>query len=204
MRVNNFLFDLKNSGFSGDIATDESVAITYATDNSIYELKPDGVIFPKNQNDVALIFKLLRLEKYRPIKITARGGGTSTNGQSINYGLIVDYSRYMNKIIAIDEKNMRSEVEPGLILDVLNKELEKFNLYFPPNISPSNRATIGGMVNTDACGKGSCVHGRTSDNIEDLTLHLLGNDDVISSKKDNDEKLGAILAKAQNIYSSKH
>ncbi len=204
MRLNNFLFDLKNSGFSGDIATDESVAITYATDNSIYELKPDGVIFPKNQNDVALIFKFLRLEKYRQIKITARGGGTSTNGQSINYGFIVDYSRYMNKIIAIDEKNLRAEVEPGLILDVLNKELEKFNLYFPPNISPSNRATIGGMVNTDACGKGSCIHGRTSDNIEDLTLHLLGNDDVISSKKNNDKNLAAILAKAQNIYSSKH
>ncbi len=202
-----FLSDLQKSGFSGDIATQESVAVIYATDNSIYEVKPDGVIFPKNQNDVALIFKLLRQEKYQHIKITARGGGTSTNGQSINHGFIVDYSRYMNKIIKIDEKNLRAEVEPGVILDVLNQELEKFNLYFPPNISPSNRATIGGMVNTDACGKGSCTHGRTSDNIADLSLHLLGEENMVSSKSiaaDLNSKLGAILAKARDLYSSKH
>lgn len=202
-----FLSDLKSKNFKGDIASEKSVSIVYSTDNSIYEIEPDGVIFPKDQKDVELIFDLLRQAKYREIKITARGGGTSTNGQSINYGFIVDYSRYMNKIINIDEKNFCAEVEPGVILDVLNKELEKFNLYFPPNISPSNRATIGGMVNTDACGKGSCVNGRTSDNIEDLSLHLLCEEKVISSKLGTaplNSKLGEILSGAQNLYSSKH
>ncbi len=193
-----FLSDLRNIGFSGDIATQKSVTVTYATDNSIYEVEPDGVIFPRSENDVELIFNLLRQEKFREIKITARGGGTSTNGQSINSGFIVDYSRYMNRILKIDEKAMTAEVEPGVILDVLNRELEKFNLYFPPNISPSNRATIGGMVNTDACGKGSCTHGRTSDNIENLTLHLLADENVIV------EKTAEILSRAQNLYSSKH
>ena len=202
-----FLSDLKSSEFQGDIATEKSVAIVYSTDNSIYEIAPDGVIFPRDQKDVELIFKFLRQEKYQQIKITARGGGTSTNGQSINYGLIVDYSRYMNKIISIDEKNFCAEVEPGVILDVLNKELEKFNLYFPPNISPSNRATIGGMVNTDACGKGSCTHGKTSDNIEDLSLHLLCEENVVSSKTGTaalNSKISEILKRAKNLYSSKH
>jgi len=202
-----FLQNLQNSSFSGDIATQKSTTIVYATDNSIYEVEPDGVLFPRNQKDVELIFNLLRKEKFRAIKITARGGGTSTNGQSINHGFLVDYSRYMNRIIKVDEKNMRAEVEPGVILDVLNKELEKFGLYFPPNISPSNRATIGGMVNTDACGKGSCTHGRTSDNIADLTLHLLAEEKVISSKVASEnltKKLMPLLGKAQNFYSSKH
>ena len=202
-----FLSDLKSSEFQGDIANEKSVAIVYSTDNSIYEIAPDGVIFPRDQKDVELIFKFLRQEKYQQIKITARGGGTSTNGQSINYGLIVDYSRYMNKIISIDEKNFCAEVEPGVILDVLNKELEKFNLYFPPNISPSNRATIGGMVNTDACGKGSCTHGKTSDNIEDLSLHLLCEENVVSSKTGTaalNSKISEILKRAKNLYSSKH
>ncbi len=207
MSTHNFLSNLQNTGFKGDIATQKSVAIVYSTDNSIYEIAPDGVIFPRDQKDVELIFKLLRQPKFQKIKITARGGGTSTNGQSINHGLIVDYSRFMNKIISIDEKNFCAEVEPGVILDVLNKELEKFNLYFPPNISPSNRATIGGMVNTDACGKGSCTHGRTSDNIEDLSLHLLCEENVVSSKNGTaalNSKLADILARAQNLYSSKH
>jgi FAD/FMN-containing dehydrogenase/Fe-S oxidoreductase len=208
MKLNQlFLSELQNSGFSGDFTTEKSVAVIYSTDNSIYEIEPDGVIFPRNQNDVSLIFKLLRQKKFHQIKITARGGGTSTNGQSINKGFIVDYSRYMNRILKIDVESKTAEVEPGVILDVLNFELEKFNLYFPPNISPSNRATIGGMVNTDACGKGSCTHGRTSDNILDLSLHLIEEENVVSSKvgtKNLNSKLSTILAKARNLYSSKH
>ncbi len=202
-----FVSSLKNSGFFGDISLEKSTTKIYATDNSIYEVEPDGVIFPKNENDVELIFKLLRQENFRDIKITARGGGTSTNGQSINHGLIVDYSRYMNRILKIDPQNFSAEVEPGVILEVLNKELEKFGLYFPPNISPSNRATIGGMVNTDACGKGSCVHGRTSDNIANLTLHILSEEEAITSKDAQNSlslKLENILKKSQGLYSSKH
>ncbi len=199
MKLNQlFLSELQNIGFAGDISIEKSVTVTYSTDNSIYEVEPDGVIFPRNQNDVELIFKLLRQKKFHQIKITARGGGTSTNGQSINSGFIVDYSRYMNRILKIDAQSMTAEVEPGVILDVLNRELEKFNLYFPPNISPSNRATIGGMVNTDACGKGSCAHGRTSDNIANLSLHLLADESLILSQ------VGKILDKARGIYSSKH
>ena len=202
-----FLKQLEKSGFAGDIATSKSDQVIYSTDNSIYEVTPSGILFPKNIQDVELIFQLLKKDAFNEIQITARGGGTSTNGQSINDGLIVDYSRYMNKIINIDVDNMTAEVEPGVILDQLNLALKEHNLFFPPNISPSNRATIGGMVNTDACGQGSCAHGRTSDNISDLTLHSLVTDATISSKnppKELKTALSDILDKAKNIYSSKH
>lgn len=203
-RKQQFISNLKNTSFAGDIATQKSVTTIYATDNSIYEVEPYAIIFPKNSQDVELIFDLLRKPEFHEIKITARGGGTSTNGQSINEGFIVDYSRYMNKILKIDAQNFTAEVEPGVILDVLNKELEAFGLYFPSNISPSNRATIGGMVNTDACGKGSCTHGRTSDNISDLSLHFLAEEKSLSSKNYANSELTKILQNAQNLYSSKH
>jgi FAD/FMN-containing dehydrogenase/Fe-S oxidoreductase len=204
---NQFLAELKKNNFAGDISINESDLIVYSTDNSIYELKPEGVIFPKNQADIELIISLLKLTKFREIKITARGGGTSTNGQSINIGFIVDYSRHMTKILSIDQSEMTAIVEPGVILDILNKEVEKFGLYFPPNISPSSRATIGGMVNTDACGKGSCQSGRTSDNIDDLTLHIIDYEGEMSAKNCLDSlshKLIPLLSEAQKHYSSKH
>ncbi|MFT4967205.1 MAG: FAD/FMN-containing dehydrogenase/Fe-S oxidoreductase [Candidatus Deianiraeaceae bacterium] len=176
---NNFISSLQKLDFKGDISTHNAQRVLYSTDNSIYEVKPFGILFPKNQHDIELIFKLLRHKQYINVTVTVRGGGTSTNGQSINNGFIVDCSRHMNKIIEINVKNKTAIVEPGIILDVLNNELAKDGLFFPPNISPSNRATIGGMVNTDACGKGSCTYGRTSDHIEDLSLHVLSVDKAV-------------------------
>jgi FAD/FMN-containing dehydrogenase/Fe-S oxidoreductase len=202
-----FLEELRKLGFAGDITNSKANKVIYATDNSIYELVPSGIIFPKNVADVELIFQLLKKDVFHIIKITARGGGTSTNGQSINDGFIVDYSRYMKNIISIDVENMTAEVQPGVILDQLNAEVKKHNLYFPPEISPSNRATIGGMVNTDACGQGSCAHGRTSDNILDLTIHSLLADHAISSNnppREIQKHLSDILSEAKDIYSSKH
>lgn len=202
-----FLLNLQHQGFEGDIITDDSTLVVYSTDNSIYELKPYGVLFPKNENAVELIFTILRMESYRTITITARGGGTSTNGQSVNTGLIVDYSRYMNKILEINPHNKTATVQPGVILDSLNKEAKKYGLFFPPNISPSNRATIGGMVNTDACGKGSCLYGRTSDNIVDLSLHLLNESQpfMASSYSQNVQGiLSPILRRAKSLCNSGH
>lgn len=202
-----FLQQLKQSDFGGDVSTSKANQVIYATDNSIYELTPSAIIFPKNIADVEAIFALLKQEEFRDIKITARGGGTSTNGQSINNGFIVDYSRYMNKIINIDVDNMTAEVEPGVILDQLNLALKEHGLYFPPNISPSNRATIGGMVNTDACGQGSCVHGRTSDNVVDLTMHSFVADGALCSHDlppKMTQQVLDMLSEAKHAYSSKH
>jgi FAD/FMN-containing dehydrogenase/Fe-S oxidoreductase len=203
---NHFIDSLKQIPFQGDISINDAETVLYSTDNSIYELKPFGVIFPKNQHDVELIFKILNQEKYSNITITARGGGTSTNGQSINTGFIVDYSRYMNKIININAEEKTVIVQPGVILDILNKELVKYGLFFPPNISPSNRATIGGMVNTDACGKGSCVYGRTSDYILDLTLHLVGESQAVLSSMQSEKllpKIFPILNKAKEHFGNR-
>ncbi|GIT71137.1 MAG: hypothetical protein Ct9H300mP28_09510 [Pseudomonadota bacterium] len=114
------------------------------------------------------------------IKITARGGGTGTNGQSLSDGIMLDCSRFMNRILEINLKQGWVRVEPGVVLDQLNKYLEPHNVFFAPDLSPSNRATLGGMVNTDACGKGSRIYGRTSNHVIELSC-VLSNGEVLKS-----------------------
>ena len=116
----------------------------------------------------------------KKIKITARGGGTGTNGQSLSEGIVLDCSRFMNRILEINLKQGWVRVEPGVVLDQLNKYLEPNNVFFAPDLSPSNRATLGGMVNTDACGKGSRIHGRTSNHVMQLSC-VLSNGELLKS-----------------------
>ncbi|MGS6270370.1 FAD-binding oxidoreductase, partial [Enterobacter hormaechei] len=100
--VLNFLQALEQQGFTGDTATDYADRLTMATDNSIYQLLPDAVVFPRSTADVALIARLASQERFSTLVFTPRGGGTGTNGQALNQGIIIDMSRYMNRIIEIN------------------------------------------------------------------------------------------------------
>src|SRR5699024_4792412 len=102
-----------------------------------------------------------------------RGGGTGTNGQALNQGIIVDMSRYMNRIIEINPEEGWVRVEAGVIKDELNQYLKPFGYFFSPELSTSNRATLGGMINTDASGQGSLVYGKTSDHVLGLQAVLI-------------------------------
>src|SRR5699024_10653679 len=97
-----------------------------------------------------------------------------TNGQSLTDGLVVDVSRHMNRIIDIDVDNRRARVQTGVVKDQLNAALAPHGLFFAPELSTSNRATIGGMISTDASGQGSCRHGKTRDHVLALDMMLLG------------------------------
>jgi len=179
--VQNFLEVLSKSEFSGDIHHDNGARIVTATDNSIYQVLPQAVVFPKNSMDIQTVLKIADQQRFsKSIKITARGGGTGTNGQSLTEGIVLDCSRYMNRIIESNFKEGWVCVEPGVVLDQLNEHLAPNKVFFAPDLSPSNRATLGGMVNTDACGKGSRIYGRTSDHVLDLTC-VLSNGEVLES-----------------------
>ena len=179
--VQNFLEVLSKSEFSGDIHHDNGARIVTATDNSIYQVLPQAVVFPKNSRDIQTVLKIADQQRFsKSIKITARGGGTGTNGQSLTEGIVLDCSRYMNRIIESNFKEGWVCVEPGVVLDQLNEHLAPNKVFFAPDLSPSNRATLGGMVNTDACGKGSRIYGRTSDHVLELTC-VLSNGEVLES-----------------------
>ncbi|WP_226570077.1 D-2-hydroxyglutarate dehydrogenase YdiJ [Mangrovibacter yixingensis] len=172
----NFLEALEQQGFTGDTATSYADRLTMATDNSIYQLLPDAILFPRSTADVALITRIASEERFSSLVFTPRGGGTGTNGQALNHGIIVDLSRYMNRIIEINPEEGWVRVEAGVIKDQLNQFLKPYGYFFAPELSTSNRATLGGMINTDASGQGSLVYGKTSDHVLGVRAVLLGGD----------------------------
>ncbi len=174
--VLNFLQALEQQGFTGDTATRYADRLTMATDNSIYQLLPDAVVFPRSTADVALLARLASQERFASLIFTPRGGGTGTNGQALNTGIVVDMSRYMNRIIEINPEEGWVRVEAGVIKDQLNQYLKPFGYFFAPELSTSNRATLGGMINTDASGQGSLLYGKTSDHVLGVRAVLLGGD----------------------------
>ncbi|WP_130834921.1 D-2-hydroxyglutarate dehydrogenase YdiJ [[Erwinia] mediterraneensis] len=173
-QVLTFLQALKDQGFSGDSATSYADRLLMSTDNSIYQLLPDAVLFPRSTADVALIARLAGEARFASLVFTPRGGGTGTNGQSLNQGIVVDMSRYMNRILEINPEQGWVRVEAGVVKDQLNAWLKPYGYFFSPELSTSNRATLGGMINTDASGQGSLVYGKTSDHVLGLRAVLLG------------------------------
>jgi len=163
-----YLKGLKKSSYRGDICDDYANRSVMATDNSVYQLMPQAVLYPKTEDDVITIFQLANLPEFKMIKFAARGGGTGTNGQSLTDGIIINFTKYMNKIISHDLDKKTVTIQPGVILDQLNNYLNPLGYFFAPTVSPSNRATLGGMISTDACGKGSCLYGRTGQHIVSL------------------------------------
>lgn len=174
--VLNFLQALEQQGFTGDSATRYADRLTMATDNSIYQLLPDAVIFPRSTHDVALITRIANQPSFKSLIFTPRGGGTGTNGQALNRGIVVDMSRYMNGILEINPEEGWVRVEAGVIKDQLNQYLKPYGYFFAPELSTSNRATLGGMINTDASGQGSLVYGKTSDHVLGVKAVLMGGD----------------------------
>jgi FAD/FMN-containing dehydrogenase/Fe-S oxidoreductase len=165
---------LERGGFAGEIRVDHATRLSAATDNSIYQMLPAGVIFPRTRDDVALAMRLLDDPAFQSVALTARGGGTGTNGQSLTRGVVMDLSRHMAKILELDLAGGWVRVQPGVVLDDLNAFLKPHGVFFAANLSPSNRATLGGMVATDASGEGSRLHGKTSEHVVDLEIVLRG------------------------------
>lgn len=175
-----FLQELKQMGFAGDISTDYATRSVLATDNSIYQRLPQAAVFPRNEADVQKLAHLLGQKAYQKVVISARGGGTGTNGQSLSDGIIVDLSRHMNQILEINPEQAWVRVQAGVVKDQLNAALKPYGLFFAPELSTSNRATIGGMINTDASGQGSCTYGKTRDHVIELHTVLLGGQEIHS------------------------
>lgn len=168
-----FLAALRDAGFNGEIGDDPANRITYSTDNSIYQQVPEAVLFPRHAADIALAMRVGSDARHRAVHFQPRGGGTSCNGQSLGNGVVIDCSRHMRRILDLDPACQQVRVEPGVIRDQLNDFLRPKGLFFPPHVSTTNRATIGGMVSNDSSGKGSRIYGKTSAWVEKLSLVLM-------------------------------
>ncbi|HEY0294784.1 MAG TPA: FAD-binding and (Fe-S)-binding domain-containing protein [Bordetella sp.] len=190
-----FLDALAASGFRGEIDAGAAMRTVLATDNSIYQRLPQAAVFPRDAEDVQSIARLLALPAHRRVAVAPRGGGTGTNGQSLTDGIVVDLSRHMNRILEIDPAARRVRVQAGVVKDQLNAALRPHGLFFAPELSTSNRATIGGMVNTDASGQGSCTYGKTRHHVLALDCVLLGGE-RLASRPVAEGELAALCAGA--------
>ena len=179
-----FFERLIEAGFQGDIETGAASRTVYATDNSIYQVEPQAILFPRGLEDLKVLAGVLNEPAFNGIAIAPRGGGTGTNGQSLTSGVVVDCSRHMNRILEIDPERRVARVEAGVVKDQLNRALKAYGLFFAPELSTSNRATIGGMISTDACGQGSCLYGKTSNHVLGLKVVLTDGTDFWSRPLD--------------------
>jgi FAD/FMN-containing dehydrogenase/Fe-S oxidoreductase len=146
----------------GEVRFDAATRGRYSTDASMYQIVPRGVVLPKRVADVEAILKVAHEQG---VSITARGGGTSQAGQTIGNGLVVDNSKYLDQMGELDPVARTVWVEPGIVLDDLNRKLKASGLWFPVDISTSSRATIGGMAANNSCGSRSLRYGIMADNV---------------------------------------
>lgn len=159
----------------GEILTDTVSRTLYATDASVYQELPLAVVLPRDITDVSMIVRFAA--KYQ-LPLIPRGAGTSLAGQVVGNGMVVDVSHFINHIIEINASERWVIVEPGVILDDLNREVEKHDLFFGPETSTSNRCTLGGMVANNSCGSHSLIYGSTRDHIIEVTGFLSSGDEV--------------------------
>ncbi|HEX3665434.1 MAG TPA: FAD-binding and (Fe-S)-binding domain-containing protein [Rhizomicrobium sp.] len=139
----------------------------YATDASNYRQIPYGVVLPKSAEDVVAT---VRICNAHDVPVTPRGGGTSLAGQTCNTSVIIDFSKYMHRVISLDPEKRLAVVEPGCILDHLRGKAEKHGLTFGPDPATHERNTLGGMIGNDSCGVHSVMAGRTADNVHSLDV----------------------------------
>ena len=147
---------------SGDVRFDRFTRGRYATDASHYQITPVGVVAPRTVEEAERAIGLARAEG---ATVLARGGGTSQSGQAVGPSLVVDCSKYLTRVLDLDVKRARCTVEPGIVLDELNRQLKPHGLWFPVDISTASRATIGGMAGNNSCGGRSIRYGTMRDNV---------------------------------------
>ncbi len=147
---------------TGDVRFDRFSRGRYATDASHYQIMPLGTVTPRTIEEAD---RAIAIAKAEGVTVLARGGGTSQSGQTVGESLVVDCSKFLTRILDLDVKGKRCTVEPGIVLDDLNRQLKAHGLWFPVDISTSSRATLGGMAGNNSCGGRSLRYGTMRDNV---------------------------------------
>ena len=161
------LEDALKKSITGEVRFDAGSRALYSTDASNYRQVPIGVVVPKTKDD---IFKTISLCRDFGAPILSRGAGTSLAGQCCNVAVVMDMSKYYNRILSIDAKNKTARVQPGVVLDTLRHQAEKYGLTFGPDPASHNRCTLGGMLGNNSCGVHALIAGKTVDNTQALEI----------------------------------
>ncbi len=153
----------------GEVRFDAVSRTLYSTDASIYQMEPVGVVIPRNLDDVIGVMELAAQER---IPVLPRGGGTSLAGQAVNHAIVLDFSKYMHRVLGVNTEERWARVEPGIVLDQLNRHLASSGLQYAPDPTTSNRACVGGGIGNNTCGSHSVIYGKTVDHVLELRTVL--------------------------------
>jgi FAD/FMN-containing dehydrogenase/Fe-S oxidoreductase len=175
-----------------EVRCDRLSRALYSTDASVYQIVPLGVVLPRSEADIVHAIKVCIRFK---VPLTARGGGTSQAGQCIGPGVVLDCSKHFGAILEINANDRWARVQPGCVLDDLNDAVKPHGLQFAPDISTSNRATLGGMIANNSSGTHSLIHGKTGDHVLELKV-ALGDGSVVATRPLSEAELEAKCARS--------
>jgi FAD/FMN-containing dehydrogenase len=155
------------SHLQGEVRFDTGSRAAYATDHSIYRAVPVGVVIPRDAGDVIATVEACHA---RGVPVLPRGCGSSLSGQTCNVAVVIDFSKYMNRILALDPDSRLARVEPGVINDTLRHEAMRHGLTFAPDPATHQYCTLGGNIGNNSCGAHTVMGGKTVDNVEELDI----------------------------------
>jgi FAD/FMN-containing dehydrogenase len=168
--------ELRRLGLEGTVDDSSLTRGLYSTDASNYRVVPEVVVLPRSKEDV--ITTVQAAGRHR-VPVTVRGAGTSCAGNAVGPGVVIDFSRFMNRVLSVTPESSTAVVEPGVVLNTLQAAAQPFGLRFGPDPSTATRCTLGGMIGNNACGPHGLSYGRTADNVVSMTW-LTGRGDVIT------------------------
>ncbi len=176
----------------GEVRFDAYSKLLYSTDASIYQVEPVGVVIPRHTGDVQAA---VEVANRHGVPLLPRGGGTSLAGQTVNRAIILDFSPHMNQVLEVNAEELWCRVEPGLVQDELNVQVQSLGLLFGPDTSTSNRATLGGMIGNNSAGSHSIAYGLTIHHVLELVC-VLADGGLITLKELGQEALAAKAAQS--------
>ena len=166
--MNEDLYQALKARISGEVRFDKVSRLLYSTDASIYEIEPIGVVLPRTHEDV---FAAMEITRDFGVPVLPRGGGTSLAGQTVGEAVVLDMSKYLNKVLQVNTEERWALVEPGVVQEQLNLHLKPMGYLFGPDTSTANRATLGGMIGNNSAGSHSILYGKTIDHV--LETHVV-------------------------------
>ena len=184
---------------SGEVRFDAYSRLLYSTDASIYQMDPVGVVIPRNSEDVLAVMEVAAKNR---VPVLPRCGGTSLAGQTVNHAIVMDFSKYMHQVLEVNGEERWARVQPGIVLDILNRHLSSTRLQYAPDPTTSNRACVGGGIGNNTCGSHSVIYGKTVDHIREVSAVLSDGSQARFGPLDADElqrKLAATTFEGQ-IY----
>src|SRR5881409_1639041 len=167
--MNEDLYQSLKRRIQGEVRFDRASRLMYSTDASIYEIEPIGVVIPRTHEDV---FATMEIAHDFKVPVLPRGGGTSLAGQTVGEAVVIDMSKYLNRVLEVNTEERWAIVEPGVVQEQLNLHLRPMGFLFGPDTSTANRATLGGMMGNNSAGSHSIVYGKTIDHILEMDVIL--------------------------------